>query len=131
MWFNSTVSEEPHQGLKLYCIIQKCISLRGCIAGAARLSSARVVRCSVKSGNERNPYFVLLCHERPPSSVSIKFSAKRAGRKAGMTSNQRGPLTPWATHVLQWLVQREAKPRGGANPKKPVSVRIGVCNSTP
>ena len=25
------------------------------------------------------------------------------------------PLTSWATHVLQWLRQREAKPRGGAN----------------
>ena len=25
-----------------------------------------------------------------------------------------------ATHVLQWSVQRAAKPRGGANPKKPV-----------
>ena len=26
------------------------------VTGAAWLSSARVVRCSVKSGNERNPY---------------------------------------------------------------------------
>ncbi len=25
---------------------------------------------------------------------------------------------PWATHVLQWPVQRVAKPRGGANLKK-------------
>ncbi len=25
---------------------------------------------------------------------------------------------PRATHVLQWLEQRVAKPRGGANPKK-------------
>jgi hypothetical protein len=24
----------------------------------------------------------------------------------------------WATHVLQWPVQRAAKPRGGANPSK-------------
>ncbi len=24
-------------------------------------------------------------------------------------------LTAWATHVLQWSVQRVAKPRGGAN----------------
>ena len=27
-------------------------------------------------------------------------------------------LTARATHVLQWEVQREAKPRGGANPYK-------------
>ncbi len=29
-------------------------------------------------------------------------------------------LTPRATHVLQWAVQRVAMPRGGANPKKAV-----------
>ena len=27
------------------------------------------------------------------------------------------PLMFWATHVLQWLVQRDARPRGGANLK--------------
>ena len=40
-------------------------------------------------------------------------------------------LTSRATHVLQWPVQRVAKARAGANPKKLVVVRIGVCNSTP
>ena len=30
----------------------------------------------------------------------------------------------WATHVLQWTVQRVARPRGGANLIKPFSVRI-------
>ncbi len=29
------------------------------------------------------------------------------------------PLTPWATHVLQWLGQRAANPRGKANLIKP------------
>ena len=29
-------------------------------------------------------------------------------------------LTPWATHVLQWMVQRVAKPKGGANPNKTI-----------
>jgi hypothetical protein len=32
-------------------------------------------------------------------------------------SNQRGPLTPWATRMIQWYGQRDANPRGGANPK--------------
>ncbi len=27
-------------------------------------------------------------------------------------------LMGWATHVLQWQLQRAATPRGGANPKK-------------
>jgi hypothetical protein len=29
-------------------------------------------------------------------------------------------LTSWATHTLQWVGQRAAKPRGGANPSKPI-----------
>jgi len=37
-----------------------------------------------------------------------------------MTSDQRGPLIPWATHVLQWTVQWVAKARAGANPIKTV-----------
>ena len=35
-----------------------------------------------------------------------------------MTSSQRGPLMPWATRMIQWLLQWVAKPRGGANPIK-------------
>ena len=33
-------------------------------------------------------------------------------------------LMAWATHVLQWQVQREAKPRGGAKPKKLSQFRL-------
>ena len=36
------------------------VSLRSRLTGAAWLSSARAVKCSVKSGNERNPYPYLL-----------------------------------------------------------------------
>ncbi|MEN9614540.1 MAG: hypothetical protein RLZZ347_847 [Candidatus Parcubacteria bacterium] len=32
-----------------------------------------------------------------------------------MTPGQHGPLIPWATHVIQWLLQRDAIPKGGAN----------------
>ena len=35
-----------------------------------------------------------------------------------MTSSQRGPLMSWATHMIQWVLQWAAKPRGGANPIK-------------
>ena len=35
-----------------------------------------------------------------------------------MTSNQHGPLMPWATHVLQWPAQWVAKSQDGANPIK-------------
>ena len=32
-----------------------------------------------------------------------------------MTSSQRVPLMSWATHMIQWVSQWVAKPRGGAN----------------
>ncbi len=47
MWLNSRLREEPYPGLDM------------CESGAW-LSSARVVRCRVKSHNERNPCLQLL-----------------------------------------------------------------------
>ncbi len=83
MWFNSMVSEAPHQGLKQSCMSQKWEGLRGCSAGAAWLSSARVVRCSVKSGNERNPCRVLqVSRETAPYRVQ-KFFWFRYGEEGG------------------------------------------------
>ena len=51
--------EEPYQGLTCTGIMQRCVSPCGWCAGGAWLSSARVVRCWVKSRNERNPCLVL------------------------------------------------------------------------
>jgi hypothetical protein len=56
MWFNSMIREEPYLGLNVECMWWKHPSLRGSLQGAAWLSSARAVRCRVKSHNERNPY---------------------------------------------------------------------------
>ena len=53
--FNSTRRAEPYQGLTWTCIPRKRGGLRGWSTGAAWLSSARAVRCWVKSRNERNP----------------------------------------------------------------------------
>ena len=47
--------EEPYLGLILRLNSLKDEVLRGVVTGAAWLSSARVVRCWVKSRNERNP----------------------------------------------------------------------------
>ena len=61
MWFNSTQREEPYLGLT--CTgkpVETSVPLRSPCTGAAWLSSARVVRCWVKSRNERNPCPVLL-----------------------------------------------------------------------
>ena len=58
MWFNSRQREEPYQLLTSRSKRTETfsISLAGPVTGAAWLSSARVVRCWVKSRNERNPY---------------------------------------------------------------------------
>ena len=57
MWFNSMVREEPYLGLT-YTVMgwrHSSVAIRW-YTGAAWLSSARAVRCWVKSRNERNPY---------------------------------------------------------------------------
>ena len=62
MWFNSTQREEPYQDLtSLDYLVMEGLELRfDKVTGGAWLSSARVVRCWVKSRNERNPYGQLL-----------------------------------------------------------------------
>ena len=61
MWFNSTQREEPYQ--LLTCLVwlwaTGAFGSAGENTGAAWLSSARVVRCWVKSRNERNPHLQL------------------------------------------------------------------------
>src|SRR6201991_2798112 len=57
MWFNSTQRAEPYQPLTSRSREREIdpFSSAGPETGAAWLSSARVVRCWVKSRNERNP----------------------------------------------------------------------------
>ena len=58
MWFNSMQREEPYHPLTSR---EGLLEIVDCAfgsseTGAAWLSSARVVKCWVKSRNERNPY---------------------------------------------------------------------------
>src|SRR6201995_4180586 len=55
MWINSMQREEPYLGLTCTRRIQRWVFPQGSCTGGAWLSSARVVRCWVKSRNERNP----------------------------------------------------------------------------
>src|SRR5579864_4599015 len=55
VWFNSMRREEPYQGLTCRRRLVRARSRKGSCTGAAWLSSARAVRCWVKSRNERNP----------------------------------------------------------------------------
>src|SRR2546427_6637359 len=82
--------------------------------GAAWLSSARVVRCWVKSRNERNP-----CFQLPAGHAGD--SGKTAGVKpeeGGDDVKSSWPLCPGLHTCYNGVGQRDASPRGGANPKK-------------
>ena len=90
VWFNSMRREEPYQGLTCAQNSWRHEVLRGARTGAAWLSSARAVRCWVKSRNERNPWCQLHDLARLPRAT---------GRKAGMTSSQHGPYVLGDTHA--------------------------------
>ena len=49
------------------------------VTGAAWLSSARVVRCSVKSGNERNPYLQLPARDGGNSEETAPVNGEEGG----------------------------------------------------
>ena len=127
MWFNSTQREEPYQRLTSQEVNRDVFVplRRNLVTGGAWLSSARVVRCWVKSRNERNPFRML-----PSLSWGLMRDCLRwAGGRWGWRQVIM-PLIRWATHVLQWVVQRVANLRGGANLRKLFSVRIVLCNSS-
>ena len=112
MWFNSKQREEPYQGLTSSDNSRDRASLRGRETGGAWLSSARVVRCLVKSNNERNP-----CCQLPSFSWELWRDCR--GQRGGRRGRRQiiMPLMSWATHVIQWQRQRAANPRGQANPQ--------------
>ena len=86
MGFNSTQREEPYQGLT--CIGKRRKRRRperDRYAGVAWLSSARVVRCWVKSRNERNPRGMLY--------FSCQ-TAERNSEEGGDDAKSAWPLCP-------------------------------------
>ena len=93
MWFNSKQRAEPYQPLTCRSREPEMdpFSSAGPDTGAAWLSSARAVRCWVKSPNERNPWGPLpWCRARLPRATR---------RKVGMTSSQHGPDAQGDTHA--------------------------------
>ncbi len=95
------------------------------MTGGAWLSSARVVRCWVKSRNERNPFSYVTIIKLGTHAILPVTNWRKVGIRQVIM-----PLMGWASHVLQWAIQRVAIPRGGANLRKSFLVRIAVCNST-
>lgn len=126
MWFNSTQREKPYQPLTwvLWISEMRSFSSAGYHTGAAWLSSARVVRCWVKSRNERNPYLQL-------PSVRLGTLERLpviSRRKAGMTSSPHGPYGLGYTRATM-AVTKGCKGATWSQSQKTVSVRIVLCNS--
>ena len=77
---------------------QRCRNPQGSgETGAAWLSSARVVRCWVKSRNERNPCELLPRNREVPALCSD--CPALTGRKVGTTSSQYGPYGQGCTRT--------------------------------
>jgi hypothetical protein len=122
VWFNSMQREEPYQGLTWRLQRVKARGRKACVTGAAWLSSARAVRCWVKSRNERNP------------RAQLCFWADGRDQPGGRWGRRQVSTAPtsWATHTLQWPVQRALPSREAERiPAKPAVVQIGGCNPPP
>ncbi len=129
MWFNSMQREEPYRGLT-------CPSYVDESRGSVRLDGAQVlhgcrqlVSRDVGLSPATSATLTLSCQHIMVGT--LRGLPRITGRKVGMTSSPHGPYAPGYTRATMAGTEGIAKPRGGANPRKPVSVRIGVCNSTP
>ena len=83
MLFNSMLREKPYRPLTAWSRLPEMVVFYsvGAETDAAWMSSARVVRCWVKSRNERKPYRQLL---RKRTLARLPLTKRR---KVGMTSN--------------------------------------------
>src|SRR5690348_13274419 len=143
MWFNSKQREEPYLGLTCWCKpVETSVPLRSTSTGAAWLSSARVVRCWVKSRNERNPRSQLpashVGNSRETAGVKpeeggddVKSSwPLRPGRHTCYNGRYRASLTRKGTLIAKsrskfglWAATRPheagiASNRGSATPRR-------------
>ena len=99
-------------------------SSAGYNTGAAWLSSVRVVRCWVKSRNERNPHPYLPA-VRPGTIRKLPVISRR---KVGMMSSHHGPYGLGYTRAT--MVSTEgSKTVTWSKSLKDISVRIALCNS--
>ena len=111
MWFNSTQREEPYQVLTSCDGSGNRTFLRDAETGGAWLSSARVVRCWVKSRNERNPYGQLL-RKRTLARLPL---TKRT--KVGMTSNHHALYDLGYTRTTMAFNKEKQSREAEQNPK--------------
>ncbi len=95
---------------------------RGAHTGGAWLSSARVVRCWVKSRNERNP--AACCHRVMPGTHAGPPPSRR--RRAGTTSSHHAPYALGCTRATM-AVQRDATREGERIPESRPQFGLGAA----
>ncbi len=79
----------------------------------AVVSSCREVLGKVPQRTQ--PLWLVATAGDEPVSTLARLPVQAGGRWGRRQVSMA--LTSWAAHVLQWSVQRDAMPRGGANPQ--------------
>ena len=110
MWFNSKQREEPYQGLTSLDRCRNTVSLRGKETGGAWLSSARVVRCWVKSRNERNPCPLLPARNGGNSKETAGDKPEEGGDDVKSSWPLRPGLHTYYNGRYRGLQSREVEP---------------------
>src|SRR5947209_20485280 len=100
--------------------VPEMVPPQGPCTGAAWLSSARGVRCWVKSRNERNP--------RRRLKMSGETAASNV-EEGGDDVKSARPLRPGRHTRYNGWSRGEPTRKGEPIPAKPVSVRMAGCNS--
>ena len=126
MWFNSMIREEPYQGLNVSCIDQRWSFLRttykvlhGC---------RQLVPWGVRLSPITSATLTVSCqHVKMGTLTGLPV---QTARKVGMTSNHHGPYVLGYTRAT--MVYTESSQLVTVSESiKYITVRIGVCNSTP
>ena len=94
------------------------ILLRDKNTGVAWLSSARAVRCLVKSFNERNSFFMLVDFHLTMDMTTRKILLVINWRKVRMTSSPYGPYGLGYTRATMIITICYTIKKFGVNPKK-------------
>ncbi len=116
MWINSKQRAEPYLGLTCLdaALETGLVALRGeTCTGAAWLSSARVVRCRVKSFNEKT--LTVSCHRVMAGTLAGLPVLNR--RKAGMTSSPHGLYAQGFTRATMVTTERRETARWSKSQK--------------
>ena len=86
------------------------------------MSSARVVRCWVKSRNERNPYDQLLTG-KPRTLIRLPGTTRR---KVGTTSNHHAPYDLGYKRATMAVIEGSEPARGSGTEKSGLSSDCGL-----